>query len=552
MKRFSVGRVVGCGRSEVLLFALAGLALDGCAEERDSPGFGMGFDLSAGLGDTGDDDDDDDDDNDDDDDDDDDNDDDDEGDDESDDDGDPAEDDGGEPDTDHLAAGIHIDSVVFNQGVAIEVAAAGELLPTPTHNAPVVHGRRTRIQATWLLDADFQPRQLRAALTLAYADGSAETFLHDLDVSGDSGHAPTQPHFEWDLAPEDVRPGVQFALAISELPGVRSHADPTAPPRVPKAGYADLGLDGSSQTIKIVLVPYRSTYAGCNSVPPTDQATLDRLHDIMLAHNPAQDIELTLHAEVLYGQSMADLDPVLTHLAGLRSAEAPGANVYYYGYVQPCETTAQGGLGYVPLDPTAAFEAEYRVAVGAFFDWDIQYSDETMVHEVGHNQGRNHVACSGAEGTTDPGYPHPGGLINGWGFDIRDDTLHPPTSSDYMSYCENYWVSDYTWRNTFETIDALTAMDTAAPPSSGLPALKLVRTEDGELHTVEVRSGTNRSDGRIPVYAEGLFVQWADMRVDHVPDTTAQHMTILVPPDREAADLDVVWTDDGPMLVLAN
>ena len=66
----------------------------------------------------------------------------------------------------------------------------------------------------------------------------------------------------------------------------------------------------------------------------------------------------------------------------------------------------------------------------------------TVAHELGHNMGLFHAPCGGARGT-DPGYPHPSGVIGSWGYDRDAKRLVSPYSPDLMSYCEGYWISDY-------------------------------------------------------------------------------------------------------------
>jgi hypothetical protein len=97
---------------------------------------------------------------------------------------------------------------------------------------------------------------------------------------------------------------------------------------------------------------------------------------------------------------------------------------------------------------------------------------ETFVHEIGHTQGRSHVACPGAQSAgPDPSYPYEGGSIGVWGFGVRDFGIRNATAhTDYMSYCNPTWVSDWQWSATFGRIKALTEWQTqdVAPPSTDM------------------------------------------------------------------------------------
>src|SRR5690606_24974838 len=88
-------------------------------------------------------------------------------------------------------------------------------------------------------------------------------------------------------------------------------------------------------------------------------------------------------------------------------------------------------------------------------------SARTFVHEIGHNQGFSHIACPNANAAgPDPTYPYADGKIGVYGFGIRDFHIYTPGSAhDYMSYCGNSWVSDWTWNKAFTRIQTLSSWD---------------------------------------------------------------------------------------------
>jgi hypothetical protein len=104
------------------------------------------------------------------------------------------------------------------------------------------------------------------------------------------------------------------------------------------------------------------------------------------------------------------------------------------------------GIGYVP--GTNSFSTHQRVSMG------ISYADEssasTMAHEVGHNHGREHAPCGGADGV-DQNFPHSNAAIGWWGF-IWPDQLVATDVPDIMAYCNGPWVSDYTYAALLERI----------------------------------------------------------------------------------------------------
>src|SRR5439155_22392013 len=92
--------------------------------------------------------------------------------------------------------------------------------------------------------------------------------------------------------------------------------------------------------------------------------------------------------------------------------------------------------------------------------------------ELAHNYGRMHVNCGRPEGI-DSGYPYATDTLsspeaNYIGFNPFSHRLILPTeATDFMSYCPNNWVSDYTWKGLFNLIGNLPAGATLhASPAS--------------------------------------------------------------------------------------
>jgi hypothetical protein len=121
---------------------------------------------------------------------------------------------------------------------------------------------------------------------------------------------------------------------------------------------------------------------------------------------------------------------ILNELNALRVSE--GGSLYYYGVVHTGYTSGVAGVGYVGL-PTA-------------IGWDnLPSASEVAAHEWGHNWGRQHAPCGGAS-NPDRSFPYSAGLIGVYGYDVAAGQLKAPTTShDLMGYCDNEWISDYTY-----------------------------------------------------------------------------------------------------------
>lgn len=140
---------------------------------------------------------------------------------------------------------------------------------------------------------------------------------------------------------------------------------------------------------------------------------------------------------------------ILQKVNTLRIAEATSGEQYYYGVLPIAYTSGIAGVGYVPG----------RAAIG----WDRASSAAFVAaHEWGHNFSLWHGPC-GNPGSEDPGFPHAGGVIGAHGWDVKTNTMRPPTNFDLMGYCtmELSWISDYFWTKALDHRSGLPAIASA-------------------------------------------------------------------------------------------
>jgi len=67
-----------------------------------------------------------------------------------------------------------------------------------------------------------------------------------------------------------------------------------------------------------------------------------------------------------------------------------------------------------------------------------------MAHELGHNFNRQHSPCGGPA-FPDQSYPYSGGKIGAFGWDPIEGLKAASVFTDVMGYCNNQWISDYTY-----------------------------------------------------------------------------------------------------------
>jgi hypothetical protein len=140
-----------------------------------------------------------------------------------------------------------------------------------------------------------------------------------------------------------------------------------------------------------------------------------------------------------------------------------GAATFYMGMVH-ADTPNDGGSGMGAMIATAGWstmpsQQEAMTPPNTTTNWPR--AGITVVHELTHNKGHDHVDCPGPSGNhpddPDENYPYNDcwlsdelGRETYYGFDVNTrQPLHYRDYADYMSYRSWRWVSDYTWKGIF-------------------------------------------------------------------------------------------------------
>jgi hypothetical protein len=154
-----------------------------------------------------------------------------------------------------------------------------------------------------------------------------------------------------------------------------------------------------------------------------------RMHPLV-AYDADMRAPLSTDAPAVDASSSTAWTQILNELKAKRAADPDGSSRYYYGVVKPTYSSGIAGIGFVG----------WPVAIG----WDKAGADQVAAHEWGHNWGRQHAPC-GSAGNPDLNYPYANGAIGVYGFDVAAQSIKPPNYSDLMGYCNNEWISDYTY-----------------------------------------------------------------------------------------------------------
>jgi len=166
---------------------------------------------------------------------------------------------------------------------------------------------------------------------------------------------------------------------------------------------------------------------------------------------PINSLQVTRQTMVYPTNGLPNVDTLHQWLALIKLLRmifnGEDGRIVYYGVVDDGGGFMRGKAAGIPSTIAAGPSGSGNWG----WDFDGSYNDWYGGHEIGHTRGRYHAEFCGATGGAS--YPYPGGRIspdltgNGaiYGFDITTRAIYPPTWEDVMTYCNNEWVSDFTY-----------------------------------------------------------------------------------------------------------
>jgi hypothetical protein len=259
--------------------------------------------------------------------------------------------------------------------------------------------------------------------------------------------------WNWQLPGSLVQPNLTVT-AIADPDNVITDADRT------DNTWPRAGASGSTPQVRTVptwrpvMVPLTFTAAGLTGNVNAGNVESTYL-DLVRRTMPLGDVVPTVRAAFSLDDPLpgsndgAGWTAVLQKVNTLRVAEATSTEQYFYGVLPVTYSSGIAGLGYVPG----------RAAIGWDKAWSAAY---VAAHEWGHNFSLWHGPC-GSPGSEDPGFPHAGGTIGAHGWDVKTNSMRPPSNFDLMGYCtiEQSWISDYFWTKALNHRAGLPVMGAA-------------------------------------------------------------------------------------------
>ncbi len=353
----------------------------------------------------------------------------------------------------YLAGGITLTRVEALQALAVPVVADERAVDATA--APIVRNFPTTLRVGGRLSGDASARSSAALAVAILEQPGGDKVVRKSAPHAPQDYAPPSLASTWQIPLEanDLREGTKVRVVIADANMRRGSSELARFPR--DASSMDLATQPSA-SLDLMLVPFRWVADGSNRLPDMSEQQIASYRSLFERVYPATKLNLTIH-EPVDAPSRGSFSAYNDALLDLRSSEDLPGRVYVHGLVAPadsfddfCRGGCTTGLGFVVDDDS---DGSTRVSSGVGFTG--RDSGWTMIHEVGHQHGREHAPC-GVSGA-DRGFPQRDGTIGLWGFDRSTPTMLNITSHDFMSYCEDEWVSQYTWAGLLTRIQRVGA-----------------------------------------------------------------------------------------------
>jgi hypothetical protein len=379
--------------------------------------------------------------------------------------------------TSDLARNLTVQQIAVYQSVKIPVMQDGAEVATASRKASVVQGRNGMFRVFVTLGSGWTARDLAARLTLTPAGGQAAQYFSRKTISASSTDSDLKTTFQIFVPPSAMAASLRYSVEVVEC---TTQSGTAGAARFPADGDIDLGVKNTGGLkIKVIPIQFNSL------LPDTSAAALAVYADEMTAEYPINNISITV-GDTLTATTPIDWSGMLDQVRAKRASDKPAADVYYFGLIKPadtlrtyCQSSCTTGIGFVVTSATGSTAGASRAAVGvAFAD---KTSGQTMSHEVGHNHGRNHSPCSTAGTITgvDANYPYANGALGSWGYDYRTQALLDPAKyTDIMGYCNNKWMSDYTYDGITTRVAAVNGVADVYTPDYALARWRVLLVDE--------------------------------------------------------------------------
>jgi hypothetical protein len=338
---------------------------------------------------------------------------------------------------------VSITSIDLYQGVRRPLMANGA---AASSNVPIVAQREALMRIGYTATTT-------TTVTAVVTIGANNPILVQATVGGSSTTSDLNSTINVTIPPDQMAPGASYSVELLESPELTTGTNPAS--TYPAEGQEAMQVTDVG-TLKVVLIPIAYGADGSNRVPNPQAGNYRSKFESLY---PVADVEIQVAGTFQWNSSVSangsGWGSLLDAIANYRQQAGAAYNEHYYGIFMPtasfssyCQGGCVAGLSYLADAPGDAWA---RAGIGVGFPGGG--STDTAAHEVGHQNGREHAPCQVND--ADPFYPHSGGTIGEWGYDLVRGELINPSTSDFMGYCNPTWVSDYTYRALFDRLTAI-------------------------------------------------------------------------------------------------
>lgn len=335
-------------------------------------------------------------------------------------------------------------SIDLYQGVRRPLMVDGS---PASSNVPIVAGREALLRIAYTTS---QPTTVTVVVHL----GSNDPIVQTAALNGASTTPDLGSTINVTIPAQMMQPGLTYSVELLEPPELTSGTNPSSV--YPASGEEALPVSNVGP-VKVVLIPIAYGADGSNRVPDTQ---VNNYRTRFQALYPVPDVEIEVHGAFQWNSTVSangsGWGSLLDAIVNYRQQNGAAYNEHYYGIFMPttsfssyCSGGCVAGLSMLAEDPGDSWA---RAGIGVGYSGGG--STDTAAHEIGHQHGREHAPCDVSQ-SVDPFYPHNGGAIGEWGYDLIRGELVSPTKTDFMGYCQDTWVSDYTYNALFNRLQAV-------------------------------------------------------------------------------------------------
>jgi hypothetical protein len=440
----------------------------------------------------------------------------------------------GEPFEPVPARGLTITGVTANHGINVSLFDGEKWVDGNGREGRLVTGRDTLIRIYYTLDPNWVEREIEARLEWTVGGETYDFATRKvLVVDASDQYLDGALWFALPAADGFTEPDARFQVSLWEVePGGEEFEEHVNV--APAEGPQLVGFEKIPMEMNVVYVPF----AWNGRIPATDdEMKMTIINNEIYQTEPIQALNTQID-DLRQSGASSNVCQMLQTMSQVWSQAGAPSNVYYVGLV---DTGAGSGImGCALLN--ANFNADVWV------DNSIGVTATSIVHEIGHNQGLNHVQCDDmgnpADGP-DPSYPdHPLGRTLNTGFGIRDFSMYPgDTTIDYMSYCTDRWVSPWTWNKVWFRIQDFTAQGSPliVDPT---PVMHFAMWADGTTSWWTALSHMDPArepdSGRVEFLRDGEVIAREPARIDKLTDDESMWVTVPMPNGDPEAEFDSV------------